>query len=239
MPSPFFDDSQPRADDAETQALVERARAGDRAAFEALAEHCRARLARVVERRLGPAVRGQWSTEDVVQETLLRAFRSLDRFEWRDDADRLTSSFFRWLSGIANRVVLEAAARQKREAPIELDFDLWSPDAVSPSRTLIRAERLAALERALDALSPDQRQAIRLVRIEGLSVNAVAERMGRQPNAVSQLILRGLRRLRAQYGEASPSESFHLPDVDLGRGLADQGGESDGETGEEGEGSMS
>jgi DNA-directed RNA polymerase specialized sigma24 family protein len=45
-------------------------------------------------------------------------------------------------------------------------------------------------------LTPDQREAIRLARIEGLKIREVAERMGKKKDAVQQLIVRGLRSLK-------------------------------------------
>lgn len=192
----------------DTRALVERARAGERAAFDELASRHRSHLAAVISQRLGATLGGEINADDVLQETLLRAFRSLDRFEWRA-GDEAGAGFFRWLSGIAVRVILEAAGRTKRKASsISLDFDVADPEGVSPGRALARRERLARFEEALKCLSPDQRTVLRLVRIEGLPVKEVAAKTGRSPNAVTQLVLRALRNLRQRFPE---TESLGLP----------------------------
>jgi RNA polymerase sigma-70 factor (ECF subfamily) len=189
----------------DTRSLVQRARAGDRQAFDALAGRYREHLEALIRQRLGEGLRGRVAVEDIHQETLLRALRSLAHFEWREAEH--DASFFRWLSGIAVRVILEAAASARRSAPIALDFEVMA-DEVSPSRTLARKERLERLQQAIAHLSPDYQTVLRLVRIEGLPVSEAAKRMRRTPNAVSQLLLRALRKLRERFGE---TESLGLP----------------------------
>jgi len=192
----------------DTAALVERACSGDRKAFEVLAARHRPRLERLVEERLGRRLKTRLSAEDVLQETFLRALRSLGRFECREgDAG---ASFLRWLSGIAVRVILEEAHRLKDEEPISLDLEVTSKE-VSPSRTLVRKERLARLEEAIRCLPADYQTVLRLVRIEGLSVNETARRLDRSPNAISKVLLRALQKLRKRFGD---TESLGLPTDD-------------------------
>ena len=62
-----------------TQTLVERARAGDEAAREQLYERCLPPLRRWARGRLPIWARGLLQTDDVVQETVVRSLRSLDR----------------------------------------------------------------------------------------------------------------------------------------------------------------
>jgi RNA polymerase sigma-70 factor (ECF subfamily) len=208
----------------DTRALVARARAGDRAAFDEVIARHRSRLAALIEQRLGERLRPAISAEDVLQEALVRAFRSIDRFEWRDDDAARTNSFFRWLAGIAVRVILEEARRNRKQAPIALEFDLASPDDASPSRTLARKERLARFEAALERLSPDQRTVLRLVRLEGRPLAEVAALTGRSTNAVSQLVLRALRRLRRDLASMDGSDSLRLAADEPGPGGGEEGG---------------
>ena len=79
-----------------------------------------------------------------------------------------------------------------------------------------REERLSRLQEALEALSPEHREVIRLARFEGLPLREVARRMGRSPGAVRQLLWRALQALKASFGD---TESLHLPE----RGLEDGG----------------
>jgi hypothetical protein len=63
------------------------------------------------------------------------------------------------------------------------------------------------------------------VRLEGLSVPQVAQRMNRSESAVRHLVLRALQSLRQQFGE--PTGSVHLPSAPLDPGDPDR---RDGET---------
>ena len=186
------------------QALITRARQGDRGAFDELAGSCRDRLERLVRFRLGPSLRQQLDPEDVMQETYLRAFRSIDRFVWRSE-----DSFFQWLSGIARNVVREACARLRGADERRAEGD-EEPAAGAPSLSqgLRRGERLERLQKALDQLPPSYRQVLRSVVVEGLPLVEIARRLGKTPNAVSLLLLRANRKLRASFGD---TQSLHLP----------------------------
>ena len=84
--------------------LIAKAQAGDRSAFDALLEEHRPRLEALIGSKLGAALRALTTIEDVLQDALLEAFRSLERFEWRGE-----DSFMRWLGGIAENAVLKAS----------------------------------------------------------------------------------------------------------------------------------
>jgi RNA polymerase sigma-70 factor (ECF subfamily) len=189
-----------------TKDLVERAKEGDREAFDQLAEALRDRLRASIENwtryQLGPSV----DADEVLQETLVRAFGALGRFEWQGD-----DSLFRWLCGIAKRAIGQVA-REARRAERQAAGDPGEASGPSPSKVLRRHERFDRLEAALEKLSAEHRQAILLCRIEGLTSAEVAERMNRSPAAVRQLLVRALRELRKTFGE---TESLHLPDRQL------------------------
>ena len=68
-----------------TESLIESVRDGDRGAFESLTRGFRQRLVGLIHTRLGESLRSKVDIDDVVQETLLRAFRSIDRYQHRDD----------------------------------------------------------------------------------------------------------------------------------------------------------
>lgn len=189
--------------DDDTRQLVERARSGDSLAFERLVADHRDALTNAVRARLRQYRMSGIDPDDVVQETFTIAVGKIDGFRWEGSA-----SFLRWLLGISRRIVL-ASSRRKRPT-----VDLGRADAVvapdpSPSRALRREERLERLEHSLSSLSPDHRQVILLSRIDGLTTNEIAARMGRSPAAVKQLLWRALRQLRETFGE---TESLGLPD---------------------------
>jgi len=197
-----------------TQELIAKAQDGDRVAFDQAVLRYRERLEAIIRSRMGPQLRQFIDPEDILQESLLRAFASLKGFQWHDDA-----SFFRWIVGIANHVILKAARRAKRPLKIDSQAD-GTAEGTSPSQGVRQQERFQRLQRALESLDPDHREVIRLARFEGLSLKEIAGRMGRTPGAVAQLLARALRKLRATFGE---TESYHLP----AQSLYEEGGDDD------------
>ena len=195
-----------------TQAVIRRAQQGDRAAFDELAADHRSRIEALVHTRMGAHLKRVSEVDDVVQETFLRAFRSVGNFRWDGD-----DSLMRWLSGIAEHVLLKLAGRYERDQKISLDRDV-SAGGTSPSRAARRDERFDRLRDALSRLSPDHRQVILLARVEGLRIKEVARRMNRSPDATMHLLSRAIRALRGSFGD---TESLHLPP----RSLRDEGGE--------------
>jgi RNA polymerase sigma-70 factor (ECF subfamily) len=191
--------------------LIEAAKAGDQRAFEALVDKCRGRLETLIRLRLGPELRGAVEAEDVLQETMTRAFQSLAKATLRDD-----KALLGWLGGIAEHVILDLARRHARRRAAPLDGEV-AGSQVSPSKGLRRHERFERLAKALDGLSPDHREVILLARIEGLPLQEVARRMDRSMPAVAKLLSRALKKLREAFGD---TESLPLPD----RCLGDRGG---------------
>jgi RNA polymerase sigma-70 factor (ECF subfamily) len=185
------------------QRLIEKARAGDRAAFDQLVERYQERLALGAELSIPGYLRGQVDADEVLQETLYVAFRSIDRFEWRGEG-----SFYRWLCGIARNVVLDQAKKAKRSHNLPLPEQVPTREA-SPSRAMRREERFDRLERSLARLRPEYQEVLRLARIEGLKVRDIAHRMRRSEYAVKHLMARAVRQLREYFGD---TESLHLPD---------------------------
>lgn len=185
-----------------TPSVVRAAQTGDRAAFDALAKAFEGRLRAFVVSRI-PVGGGTLDADEILQDTLVRAFGSIRSFRG-SDAD----SFRRWLTGVANKAVLRALENGRRHRTLELPTQLPA-DADSPSRALRREERFDHLQSALDTLGADHREVIRLTRIEGLSLQETGYRMGRSAEAVRKLFWRALQQLRLRL---SNTASLHLPD---------------------------
>ena len=200
-----------------TAQLVQLAKAGDREAFDRLVALFRPRLEAAVATRIGPGLRAKLEVEDVVQETILRALRSIESFEWRGD-----ESFLRWLAGIAEHILRDQADRERLRRAVALESDV-AGEGTSPSVAARREERFSRLEQAIEVLPPEYREVILLARVEGLPVQKIAERLGMTPNAVSQRLWRALRKLRDEFGE---TESFHLPPRRLGGKSGQHGGQN-------------
>jgi RNA polymerase sigma-70 factor (ECF subfamily) len=186
--------------------FIARARAGDRVAFDSLARMYLPQIERRVSARIGRRLSEGIEVNDIVQETLLRGFQSIDRFEERGEG-----SFLRWIGAIAEHVILEALSRQERRRTVPLDDDLASNEP-SKATAQRREERFERLRSAIDSLAPEHREVIRLAKLERLPLKAVAERMGRTPEAVKQLLWRALQKLRAGFGD---TDSLSLPDRTL------------------------
>jgi RNA polymerase sigma-70 factor (ECF subfamily) len=194
-----------------SQQLVRKAQEGDRAAFDALISRYRKRLEALILSRLGAHLQLHVEVEDVLQETLIRAFKDVDRFGWQGD-----ESFLRWLGGIAEHVIRTVAARYSKREKLRLDRE-QPADRVSPSKMAQRHERFDRLEEALQGLSEDHRRVILLARIEGVPIKEIARRMNRSESAVKNLLLRALVNLKSGFGD---TESFHLPERRLNVGEA-------------------
>jgi RNA polymerase sigma-70 factor (ECF subfamily) len=155
--------------DTDTEgSLLARAQAGDVGAFEQLSGAYAGRLYRLLLMLLGD----QAAAQDVAQEVMLRAWRSIGRFEGR-------ASYFTWLYRIAvneaNRA-LERRARRPADVPIgERELQLPASSAYDPARQVEDSELRLALGRALADLPPPLRTAIVLRDVEGLSTQEAAE----------------------------------------------------------------
>ena len=180
--------------------LLERIRQGDRDAFTPLFERCKPRLETWVRYRMGPRLRAFVEIEDVLQETLLRAYRELDQFTYRSPG-----SFQRWLFAIAGHVLSDTAryrGREKRRGdPVPLRSDSqpagFEPvDSRTPSRLLREREQLERLFARLDELPSQYREVILLARVEGLSTRETAERLGKTRESTALLLHRALKELR-------------------------------------------
>lgn len=185
------------------ESLVRRAQRGDREAFDELGQRSREALLRWIQSQMSPHLRSRVEPEDILQETLVWAYRSIERLEWRgEDALR------RWLFSIAKHVVLKQAARRDGTRERFLECDPPAPEP-SPSRAMRRNERFERLGAALQSLSPNHRRVVELARLRGMPIQEIARLMGRSPEAISQLLSRALKKLRETIGD---TESLGLPD---------------------------
>ncbi len=190
-----------------TPALVEHSKNGDRAAFDQLIERYQGRVGRYLGSKLGERLQRHVDVDDLVQDVFLRALRSLQDFHWQNE-----KAFEGWLFRIAEHVVLYAAQKHRRPETSVPD-DLVT-DEPSPTKRMQRDERFDRLENAVRSLPPEYREVILLAKIERLKIREIAASTGRTEDAVKQLLARGLRKLKASFGD---TESLNLPDRHLGQ----------------------
>ena len=169
--------------------LVERVQRGDKVAFEMLFTKYQRRVSRLVAR----FVRSEAEVEDVVQESFIKAYRALAKF-------RGDSAFYTWLYRIAvNTAKNHLVAASKR--PISLsqfekndddDFeeDRFISDSATPEAELITKQIGEAVNKTMDELPADLREAIMLREIEGMSYEDIADAMGCPIGTVRSRIFR-------------------------------------------------
>lgn len=161
-------DRRPKDESTPDPGLMARAAAGDRRAFERLVErHAAAVL------RLATAVTDDRATaEDVLQQTFLSAYRNAASF-------RAEASARTWLLTIARNAAYRLGAKRGREDLMDEPLMTlgreagWGSD--DPEALAIAAQRRDTLTRALQTLSPSDREVLILRDIEGLSGQEAAE----------------------------------------------------------------
>ena len=186
-----------------TQRLVTLAKEGDRAALDQLCGVYAERVRRIVRFRMGPELRSQLESMDLVQEALIDAARDLGAFTYSGEGD-----FLRWLSKIAeNRIrdnvkKLHADKRNiRKEVPLHTRAATTerspggAPGPVAtttPSVIVSKREDLDKLEKAIDKLRPEYREAVILRKIDGLSYKDIGDRLGKSADAVGMLVSRAM-----------------------------------------------
>jgi len=183
--------------------LAAEAAAGSSACFEALVRRFGPRLLRYLRRRVGDA----HAAEDLLQETFLKAYRNLGRY----DPSR---SFATWLFTIATRL---AASHWRSHRPGAAMGDVDPPDrrGRGPLQTAALREQHANLWALAARVLPDsQYTALWLRFAEEMAVREIADVMEKSVGGVKVLLHRGCRRLMERAAATEPAEER------LGRGPA-------------------
>ncbi len=177
------------------QQAVAQARGGDPEAFRALVERHSRSLFRLGYRMTG----NEHDAEEVVQETLLRAYRRLGRFEQR-------ANFGTWLYRIAVNCALDLRRAKKREesrreAPgpdpeAESSLDSIPAAGASPERLAISSEIRREVSLAMDRLTDAERAAFVLRHFEGHSIEEIGATLGLAASATKNTIFRAVQKLR-------------------------------------------
>jgi RNA polymerase sigma-70 factor (ECF subfamily) len=127
------------------------------------------------------------SAEDVVQETVVRAWRHADRLD--EDGE----SFRPWLLKVARRLVIDRY-RQRISRPAEIGGD--TPDRISEIDESERRLSALVVSKALGALSPAHREVIVEVYYRGNTIDDAARLLGVPPGTVKSRTYYALRALR-------------------------------------------
>jgi RNA polymerase sigma-70 factor (ECF subfamily) len=173
--------------------LIDRIRAGDRAAFDLLYERYFKRVYGFLDRRL----QNRADTEETTQEVFINVFSSIDSF-------RGEAPFAAWIFGLTRRT-LAARFKRKRHPTVplpETDDDLagssrsadgsthTAPDA-TPLEHYEMQERAAHLRHALEHdLSPEQRKVFELHHLESVPIAEIARSLSKSEDSIKSNLYR-------------------------------------------------
>jgi RNA polymerase sigma-70 factor (ECF subfamily) len=146
--------------------LIQRWRGGDGRAATRLVERHAPGLARFVA-----GVGERDSVDEVVQDTFVRAFGAIDSF-------RGESTFRTWLFTIARRLILDRRRSERRSRVVATVEEGDAVTAFDALDTMVADESMARVRRAVEALSPRQKEIFTLRLEQGLSYKEIAELVG-------------------------------------------------------------
>ena len=167
---------------------IDKARRGDPEAFRVLVERHARPVFRLAFRMTGNEI----DAEDMVQETFLKAWKQIDRFDGR-------AAFGTWLHRICANCSLDHIRARKRKRDLQVGNDplaQMATTAPSPERLALSSQVTAILGPALDELSEMERAAFVLRHYEGLSIEEISTALGVQPGAAKQSVFRAVQKLR-------------------------------------------
>ena len=176
--------------------LVERARAGDREAFRLLVERHSRSVFRLAFRLTG----NEPDADEVVQESFIKAFRQLGRFEAR-------STFSTWLYRIASNCAVDLLRTRRNHEPIESESGEPTMAATTLSRApeqdqlVMSGQIQSRIRAAMVGLTAREREAFVLRHVEGLSIEEISDQMNLKVNATKHSIFRAVRKMRLALAE--------------------------------------
>ncbi|HXC33563.1 MAG TPA: sigma-70 family RNA polymerase sigma factor [Verrucomicrobiae bacterium] len=189
---------------SEERALIERAQAGDREAFEELVH----RYDRDVLRIALNILHRPEDARDVYQEAFLKIYRNLPRF-------RFECSFYTWAYRIVTNVCLDHLRRRgsrpedqapelasnRNGEPIAGDFfdrQQNQEPSSDPERRMQGLEIARRISSALGLLTPRERMVFEMKHYQGLKLRAIGDALGTTEETVKNSLFRATRKLRAQ-----------------------------------------
>ena len=139
----------------------------------------------------------QHDAEDLTQETFMRVFRSLSKYQ--------AGTFEGWLHRITTNLFLDMVRHRSkiRMEALPGDYERVPGTDMTPEQAYNVANLDPALQQALDELGPDFRVAVVLCDVVGMSYDEIAETLGVKMGTVRSRIHRGRSQLRASLEAAA------------------------------------
>jgi RNA polymerase sigma-70 factor (ECF subfamily) len=174
--------------------LVRLAKGGDRRAFAELVDLYKEKLYRLAYRYVG----NRQEAEDIVQETFLRLYKNLDRFDE-------TLKFSTWIYRIATNLCIDRL--RKRKASYSLDADIGDGESadgysmlpsneMSPENQVLLSESQELIRKAIDTLPEKYKSVIILRYLQDLSLQEIGDVLHMPVTTVKTRVHRGREYLR-------------------------------------------
>jgi RNA polymerase sigma-70 factor (ECF subfamily) len=176
--------------EGDVAAVLARASGGDGEAFGLLVNSHARTAFRLAYRLTG----NERDAEDVVQESFIRAYRQLDRFEAR-------SNFGTWLHRIVVNCAMDTlrarhTRRAERIGPVEDVPEAAASDEPSPERLTLSTEIRRRVDASMAVLTPQERVAFALRHYEGRSIDEIGRTLGVQKSAAKHAVFRAVKKIR-------------------------------------------
>src|SRR5262245_46740248 len=172
-------------------AVLAKASGGDGEAFSLLVNSHARTAFRLAYRLTG----NERDAEDVVQESFIRAYRQLNRFEAR-------CNFATWLHRIVVNCAMDSLrSRHVRRAErlgesVDEAPDIATSAAPSPERLTLSTEIRKRVDESMETLTPQERVAFALRHYEGRSIDEIGRTLGVQKSAAKHAVFRAVKKIR-------------------------------------------
>ncbi|MCA9020110.1 MAG: sigma-70 family RNA polymerase sigma factor, partial [Planctomycetaceae bacterium] len=190
----------------EIEILIEEIKQGSEPALLTFLELHRAPLLAFINKNMSDALKSKVEASDILQEVSLNAVETLQSMDFEQKPP------FNWLCNLAERRIIDnhrkyfqvqkrAAGREVRQ-PVSAEgagqgfMDLLVASITSPSQAFSRGAKEMKLLMALESLPEENREAIRLKYVEGLSAKEIADQLDKSDVAVRVMISRSMVKLQ-------------------------------------------
>lgn len=194
--------------------LINEARAGDRATLGELLDSYQNYLRLLARIEIGRRLQGKVDASDIVQETFLEAHRQFPNFQGHAEP-QLTKWLRTILAGTLANIVRRYLGTQARDLRLERDLaagldqstcalgNLLIDQHSSPSQQAMRGEQSLIVAAAMSRLPEDYQAVLVMRHLDGLTFPQIAEQMERSVDSVEKLWIRGLTRLKKEFGQVT------------------------------------
>ena len=156
----------------------------------------------LAETQLHGPLKNKVDASDIVQQTMLQAYRAKAQFKGNSDGEKAA-----WLRAILGNVMCglhrdysrEQSVQAVEQSSLQLS-NLLTASSSSPSAAMHRDDWANELARVMLRLTSEQRQAIMLKYWHGATLAEISEQLGKSSEATAGLLFRGMRKLRNELG---------------------------------------